>query len=378
MRYSGPESLAPSDASKFDVLIQMEVLAGCDHGCLGCFVDKNIDPDMNQQIINRAKELADGVKRTGLNLREFVIGPTDFFTATNTESVLNNSVVQEIMREHTGARIAAPAKFDKVSMDKLKQIFAILDDEDKYRREMIIEFIMPIGRVGEMLDDDDYFNSVMEKVEFFKNDTPKQMDWSWTLQASNVVGKKIDKETYNRIIDKSVNEYETIVEMNPAFSRARNQLIQRHNLFSWNEFLGKVIDENNANETVMSMANLYCNSINFVGLTIVPGENGPTTHLNVMLHEQAFFLDNKNLDVTGLSFEEILERKNQLVSKGINKSSQVKDCADCQFAVACASRLIFEAQESLNVNGCVLNKEVLDLYNPYDFTWNDDAERAMA
>lgn len=378
MRYSGPESLAPSDASKFDVLIQMEVLAGCDHGCLGCFVDKNIDPDMNQQIIDRAKELADGVKRTGLNLREFVIGPTDFFTATNTESVLNNPTVQEIMREHTGARIAAPAKFDKVSMDKLKQIFAVLDDEDKYRREMIIEFIMPIGRVSEMLDDDDYFDEVMRKVEFFKNETPKQMDWSWTLQASNVVGKKIDKETYNRIIDKSVNEYETIVEMNPAFSRARSQLIKRNNLFAWNDFLGKVIDKDNANETVMSMANLYCNSINFVGLTIVPGEHGPTTHLNVMLHEQAFFLDNKNLDVTGLSFEEILQRKNELVTKGINKSSQVKDCSDCQFAVACASRLVFEAQESLNVNGCVMNKDVLDLYNPYDFTWNDDAERAMA
>mgnify|MGYP001436262959 FL=1 len=378
MRYSGPESLAPSDAYKFDVLIQMEVLAGCDHGCLGCFVDKNIDPDMNQAIINRAKELADGVKRTGLNLREFVIGPTDFFTAENTKAVLNNSAVQDIMREHTGARIAAPAKFDKVSMEKLKEIFAVLDDEDKYRRDMIIEFIMPIGRVSEMLDDDDYYDEVMKKVEFFKNDTPKQMDWSWTLQASNVVGKKIDKETYNRIIDKSVNEYETIVEMNPAFSRARNQLIKRHNLFAWNDFLGKVIDEKNASETVMSMANLYCNSINFVGLTIVPGENGPTTHLNVMLHEQAFFLENKNLDVTGLSFEEILQRKNELVLKGINKSSQVKDCSDCQFAIACANRLVFEAQDSLNVNGCVMNKEVLDLYNPYDFTWNDDAERAMA
>ena len=378
MRYSGPESLAPSDAYKFDVLIQMEVLAGCDHGCLGCFVDKNIDPDMNQAIINRAKELADGVKRTGLNLREFVIGPTDFFTAENTKAVLNNSAVQDIMREHTGARIAAPAKFDKVSMEKLKEIFAVLDDEDKYRRDMIIEFIMPIGRVHEMLDDDDYYDEVMKKVEFFKNDTPKQMDWSWTLQASNVVGKKIDKETYNRIIDKSVNEYETIVEMNPAFSRARNQLIKRHNLFAWNDFLGKVVDEDNASDTVMSMANLYCNSINFIGLTVVPGENGPTTHLNVMLHEQAFFLENKNLDVTGLSFEEILQRKNELVLKGINKSSRVKDCSDCQFAIACANRLVFEAQDSLNVNGCVMNKEVLDLYNPYDFTWNDDAERAMA
>ena len=270
MRYSGPESLAPSDAYKFDVLIQMEVLAGCDHGCLGCFVDKNIDPNMNQMIIDRAKELADGVKRTGLNLREFVIGPTDFFTAENTESVLNNPVVQEIMREHTGARIAAPAKFDKVSMEKLRHIFSILDDEDKYRREMIIEFIMPIGRINEMLEDNEYYEEVMKKVDFFRNNTPKQMDWSWTLQASNVVGKQIDKNIYNRIIERSVNDYETIVEMNPAFSRARNQFVKRKNLFAWNDFLGRVIDENNANETVMSMANLYCNSINFVGLTIVP------------------------------------------------------------------------------------------------------------
>ena len=377
MRYSGPESLAPSDATKFDVLIQMEVLAGCNHGCLGCFVDKNIDPAMNQQIIDRAKELADGVKRTGLNLREFVIGPTDFFTATNTESVLNNPTVQEIMREHTGARIAAPAKFDLATMERVQEIFNILDDEDKFRREMIIEFIMPISRVSQMLDDDDYYNEVMRKVEFFKNNTPKQMDWSWTLQASNVVGKKIDKETYNRIIQKSVNDYKTIVEMNPAFSRANSEIVQRKNLFSWNEFLGKVIDEDNATETVMSMAHLYCNSINFIGITIVPGENGPTTHLNVMLHEQAFFLKNKNLDVTGLTFEQILDRKNELVTKGINKSSKVKDCSDCKFAVACANRLVFEAQESLNVNGCVLNKEVLEHYNPYDFTWNDDAMKKL-
>lgn len=375
MRYSGPESLSPKDAVKFDVLIQMEVLAGCEQGCLGCFVDKAIDPVSNQQIIDRAKELADGVKRTGLNLREFVIGPTDLFSAKNTKEVLNNPVVQQIMREHTGARIASPAKFDKASMEKVREIFNILDDDDKFRRDMIIEFIMPIGRINEMLDDDDYYKSVMEKVEFFKNDTPKQMDWSWTLQASNVVGKQIDKEKYKRLVKRSVEDFGTIMEMNPAFSRAPNQLVQRNNLFGWNKFLSSVIDEESSKEAVMSMANLYCNSINFVGITIVPGENGPTTHLNVMLHEQAFFLQNKNLDVTGLTFEEILQRKNELVTKGINRSSKVKDCQDCQYAVACANRLVFEAQESLNVNGCVLPKDVLEHYNPFDFTWNDDAKK---
>ena len=122
----------------------------------------------NQQIIDRAKELADGVKRTGLNLREFVIGPTDLFSAKNTKEVLENKVVQEIMREHTGARIASPAKFDKAPMEKVREIFDILDDENKFRRDMIIEFIMPIGRINEMLDDEDYYKSVMEKIEFLR------------------------------------------------------------------------------------------------------------------------------------------------------------------------------------------------------------------
>ena len=96
-----------------------------------------------------------------------------------------------------------------------------------------------------------------------------------------------------------------------------------------------------------------------------------------MLHEQAFFLKNKNLDVTGLSFEQILDRKNELVTKGINRSSKVKDCNGCQYAVACASRLVFEAQETLNIDGCVLNKDVLNHYNPFDFTWNDDALKKL-
>ena len=54
------------------------------------------------------------------------------------------------MREHTGARIAAPAKFDVATMERVQEIFNILDDEDKFRREMIIEFIMPIGRIDQM------------------------------------------------------------------------------------------------------------------------------------------------------------------------------------------------------------------------------------
>jgi len=116
MRYSGKESLSLKDQTKFDVLINVELLSGCNHGCTGCFIDKHKSVDLAQPILEEAKRLADGVTRAGLNLREFVIGATDFFSASNTKDVLNNQITQDIMREHSNARIATPAKFDLVNM----------------------------------------------------------------------------------------------------------------------------------------------------------------------------------------------------------------------------------------------------------------------
>jgi hypothetical protein len=376
MRYSGPESLPPSKAQKFDVLINFEGLTGCNHGCVGCFVNKNQDVATMNSMLETAQELADGVKRTGLNLREFVIGPTDLFSAANTENVLNNPIIQNIMREHTKARIATPSKIDDVSMEKLREVFAILDDPSKYRDEMIIEFIMPIGDIDRIINDEDYFNDIKAKLEFFDKETPKEVDWSWTLQASNVMQKRLNKETYNKLLDKVVDEYETILEMNPAFSRAPNALMQRRNLVSWNKFLSEVVGQDNFDKVTMSMANLYCNSMNFIGLTIIPGIDSPRVFLNVMLHEQAFFTQHDELEVTGLSFEEILAKRDQLIAKGLAKSSTVKDCADCKYSVACASRLIFQAQDAMNMHECLMPLDVLDLFNPYidsNEQWNDDA-----
>ena len=46
MRYSGPESLAPSDATKFDVLnSDGSIWLDVSRAVLGCFVDKAIDPE---------------------------------------------------------------------------------------------------------------------------------------------------------------------------------------------------------------------------------------------------------------------------------------------------------------------------------------------
>lgn len=376
MRYSGPESLPPSQAQKFDVLINFEGLTGCDHGCVGCFVNKNQDVSTMNSMLETAQTLADGVKRTGLNLREFVIGPTDFFSAENTVKILENPIVQNIMREHTKARIATPSKIDEVSMEKLRDIFSILDDPSKYRDEMIIEFIMPIGNIDRILNDEDYFNDIKAKLDFFDKETPKNIDWSWTLQASNVMQKHLTKENYNNLLYKILNEYETILEMNPAFSRAPSVLHQRNNLVAWNNFLKEVVDQDNFKDVTMSMANLYCNSMNFIGLTVVPGYKEPRVFLNVMLHEQAFFTNHPELEVTGLSFEEILAKRDHLIAKGLAKSSKVKDCADCKYSVACANRLIFQAQDAMNMHECLMPLEVLEMYNPYiDSTdqWNDDA-----
>ncbi len=377
MRYSGPESLSLKDQVKFDVLINVEVLSGCQHKCTGCFVDKYTDSSTTDAVLKQAKYLADEVKKESLNLREFVIGPTDFFTADNTKYVLNSSITQSIMREHENARIAAPAKFDLATEDSFNSIFSILDDSDKYRDDMIIEFIVPIESPEKMLNDKEYFKKVMERVEYFKTQTPKQMDWSWTLQSSSILSNNITKDEYNKILDKSLNEYGTILEMNPAFARAPEAKI-KGNLLSWNNFLSSVIDEKNANNATVSMANLYCNSMNFIGLTVLPGKDGPETYLNVMLHEQAFFTNSKKLNVTGLTFSQILDRRQELILEGINNLSEHPLYKDTKYVVALANRLIWQAIEVMDLTEeeAILPMDVLGLYNPFeqgDHLWNEDA-----
>ena len=375
MRHSGPEQLALKDQTKFDVLINVEALSGCERECTGCFVNKHHPAEAAEALLKEAKHLADEVKRTGLNLRELVLGPTDFFTASNIEDVLMSPYTQAIMAEHLKARIAVPAKFDLVSMERLREIYAILDNPDNYRDGMLLEFVMPVELPDTMVNDKEYFDKVMEKIDFFKNETNKDTDWSFTLQSSAILGRKISKEDYAAMLNKVVNDYETILEMNPAFARAPAHK-QRENLEAWNEFLSEVITDDTMNLATMSMANLYCNSMNFIGLTILMGENGPETHLNVMLHEQAFFPTNERTNVTGLTFEEILDRRNDLILRGLNRAEEVLDCRGCKYQVACANRLIFEAMDTMGINGCVLPKDVLDKFNPTeqgDHLWNKEA-----
>jgi len=381
MRYSGPESLALKDQVKFDVLISVELLSGCDHGCTGCFVDKHKPKSLAQPLLEEAQRLADGVKASGLNLREFVLGPTDFFTASNTIDVLNNSITQKIMREHENARIATPAKFDFVNDVKFKEIFKILDNPENYREDMIMEFIMPVENPETMLNNEEYFDAVMRRIDFFKHNTPKMIDWSWTLQSSALVGKKTSKEQYNKMLDKSLNDYGTILEMNPAFSRAPRHK-QKENLLAWNSFLSRVIDDDNYDKATMSMANLNCNSMNFIGLTVVMGKDGPETHLNVMLHEQAFFLTNEGTNVTGLSFEEILDRRNSLILDGIKNLSIHPLYKDSPYLISMANRLLWEAIKAmdLSLDEEIVPSDVLARYNPSErggHLWNEDALKYM-
>jgi hypothetical protein len=95
-----------------------------------------------------------------------------------------------------------------------------------------------------------------------------------------------------------------------------------------------------------------------------------------MLHEQAFFPTNDRTNVTGLSFEEILDRRDELIMRGLRRADEVSDCMDCNYQVACANRLVFEAMDFMKIEGCVLPKDVLDKFNPTeqgDHLWNEEA-----
>lgn len=371
MGKSGPENVSIKDQVKFDVLINMEILNGCSHTCMGCFVNRKQDIS-EEKMYARLDELSEDILKYGLNLREFVMSPTDFFNAHNTIDVLKNETIQKVLRKNTGVRIASPARLDLVSPERLNEILEILDS-DGFREDMVLEFIMPVTDIEQTINDAEYRKRIFDSLAILDK-SPKLIDWSWTLNMSSAVANRLSTENYDRLIKSITEDYDTILEMNPAIARVSNLSMVKSNIEDWNKILEEVITDENKSKATLSMANLYCNSINFLGLTIEydKEEEKVKTYLNVNLHEQALF-KSKALDVSDMTLKEIMEYRTKLVSDSLSNLREC--CKECQYSVACATRLIHNAMDFVETDSCILPKNVLDMFdvNNDNETYNEDA-----
>lgn len=352
-KMSNAEITSVFDNDKMDFVINLELLNGCVHSCTGCFVNRR--NEIVVADVKKALKLAKELTKKGLRFREVIVSPTDFFSATNTEDILLNEDFQAMLRLNDKTRITTTAMFDNTKLSTVKRIFDILDNPAYFRRDMIMEFLVPMEASKIVEDDVDYFNKHMEIIDYFKNHTTKVVDWSFVV---NVHHDQILINNFELITTIVKDKYNGIIEFLPSFFRTGNtDLIIKH-LEQWKEFLSNTVNYENYQKLMVTIADLHHNGFN----TIVMNYRKGNLYVSPFIYEQILMTDD-NMLLDDTDVDKVFDKLGELTADQYRYADKTDECVYCEYFNTCVGRNVLSFMESKNITKCIYPKEVLDLYS---------------
>lgn len=331
--------------NSMDFVLNLDLLNGCAHLCDGCFINKTKVVHNWEQVLDDALTVATNLSRKGLRFRELVLGPTDIFSAINTIDVLTHPKFQKLLTLHEKTRITATCVFDNLNKERFEQIFSILDNQDLYREEMILEFLVPL-HTKKMLDKDQkYFDENKWALDFFKNKTPKVIDWSYVININN---NDLLKDNYDNVVKTIKTEFNTILEFNPGFFRTNNRALIDKNLGYWKGFLQQILQGKDVSNYCLTNLDRFHNTANTICLNFIEGG----VYFSPFIYEQIVDLSD-DFKLESLDGQAVISKHESLQVEGFNYACQTQQCQDCPALTSCVGRNVLNYMKVKNQTGCL-------------------------
>ncbi len=336
-----------------DFVLNLDILDGCVHFCDGCFVRKNNDIKNWDTVLEKALTIAKELTSKGLRFRELILGPTDFFSAHNTKAILLDPRFQSLLTLNEKTRITASCVFDSLDKNHFLEIFNILDDTRYFRKEMILEFLVPLHAEKMLNKEAQYIQDNKWALEHFKNKSPKVIDWSYVININN---NELLKNNYMTVVDTIKREFNTILEFNPGFFRTNNNQLIDKNLTYWKGFLQKILEGNHYSNLCLTSLDKHHNTANTICLNLI----GDKVYFSPFIYEQ--IIEASDLfAVTPLDGETILNKHLDLQKQGFRYAEKTKECIDCEFLTPCVGRNVLNYMEVKNKEDCLFPDKFKDL-----------------
>lgn len=357
----------------FDFVVNLEVLQGCSHSCAGCFVNLENPNAQVETVLTNALKFGTHYVEHGARFREIFIGATDIFTARNSEEILRNPLLHKMTHLKGSGDVltsgntvgdqnlglTTTAVFDGIELDNVKRIFDILDNHGFYREKMTVEFLIPVN-IKKVLDQDaKYIEDHQRVFEFFANETPKHVIYSF---ANNIFNNRFLKEdgAYEKARDLIKENYNCILEHNPSFFRSGKASNIGTNILAWKDILELQLTDENWKETHLTATDLHHNSVNTLGVHFTKTEAYliPFIYENIFLEREKFLIK----DATNPLLAS--EKYAQLMGDGFKYASDCTDCSNCEMLVACVGRNVQNVMEEFGMKDCVFPKQFREKFNP--------------
>ena len=285
------------------------------------------------------------INDSGVHLEEIVVGPTDFFSAKNTDDLINNDKFYEILK-HPETVLSFISTL-RASEERIEHIIGVLEAR---LPNLDIDLIIAID-ADEIYDNQEKIDEIKRKFEILDRSSMRfEPAFQINIHPADIFEKDMAKlSELSRMIRQ---EFNTILEFNPSLLRVKHRA-QHAKLDHWT----KMVRENFEKEEGM----IYTQANNnHRGVTnLVFNFRKGTFYLCPFVYENVFIYtptyEIKPSD-NGYDFQLLQDAfQNALIKQFDYANTKADNCASCTRLNSCVYKNVLTFMEDNEITHCFLD-----------------------
>ena len=347
------------DSFNFYFNLNFEFLNGCQFSCKGCHVNKNGAQAFDDDSYAQLKKIMDSFNE-GNSYKPFIafIAPTDFLSATNTESVLSDPRVIEILNKFK--RISLQTTY--LDINRAESIGNILR---KHYSNMELEINVIIE--PEKIENEKYL-SVLKRNQGY---VIRKMNWPTPVRSFGIMNV-YDYDTtkvaellrdYDFLHKKVEHLFETTIDFNFSLGR-KDELLTSEEFFSAAQkikdmFNDSVVSEEKGQYLRFSFGRLNDSLIE----KQYNWKNGEFYYSPLLYERYVSFVSGLKIPIKDFNFKEFEEYEEQIQLSQYTNVDDKTECGDCPLLGSCVDRGILHLMDIHGIKDCLVAKNAMDVVN---------------
>lgn len=353
MNYSPFINEGEMNSTNTRVRIAVEFLDSCQFDCAGCFVKRR--NEYSEHDLDILLSAVDMFKAQGMDFDEVILGPTDFFSATNTIATLTNPKFKKIFEN--GDVVLTVLSTLQDTEEHILDVIKVVNEHYTHPN-MEMEFLIPFNIQRVVNQDIMYVSEVQRKIQLLDQLKPA-VDYAMQLNIHDV-DKMVDGFSLPKMTKFIRQNFQTIVEFNPSFMRARKAHIVKKVLAEWNTTLETHVKELHAQDITFTMVNQYHASFNETTYTYKDGHLYicPFIYENVVDLGPEFKIPKASDFYT---IDDINSIDTKIIADQYEFASE-SECGDCEYLGSCVGKKAVYYMKQYNMRECIISKKLMAYY----------------
>lgn len=353
---------------KYDNLVDfaVEVLHGCSHHCYGCNVNREDQEGYIGQDLTKLHGLFDDLLKHGYILANFSIGPTDFFTSTNTEQVLQQSM--SLMDQFKAITLQSTFLYPKKELERQAALIA------PYVKGRRIKLGFPVD--PRHLGKEKYARTVVENVLYFKSLLPE----TTVIKIFAILNVKqydeVEEDPIFRVADMVRYFRSHRIDFDAVLTEGRLDMTDLNNQEKLKKsflYVKRIHDEDAIPRGIYELLTLstyyreavHLHSIDSQGRAFrdidFVYKNGKIYNTVFSGEAVTLFHDSLAMDNTQewntLAIHALRER---ILLSQLDYMEKTKECNGCEFASSCMERGFLQVMKIVRTKDCIVSKQTFE------------------